>query len=99
MNNGQALGPWLRRFLEEHLVSERNLARNTRRSYRDAFVLLLPFVARQAGRAVDRLAVRDLSSQRVRRFLQSIEDDRGCSAQTRNQRLAAIRAFARFVAS
>lgn len=97
MTERQALGPWLRRSLEEHLVNERNLARNTRRSYRDAFVLLLPFVAGQAGRSVDRLAVRDVSSERVRRFLQSIEDDRGCSPQTRNQRLAAIRAFARFV--
>ena len=32
-------------------------------------------------------------------FLAHIEKDRGCSARTRNQRLAAIRAFARFVGS
>ena len=34
------LGPWLRRFLCEHIVTERNLARNTRTSYRDTFCLL-----------------------------------------------------------
>jgi len=41
------LGPWLRRFLCEHIVTERNLARNTRKSYRDTFSLLLPFVSRR----------------------------------------------------
>ena len=39
------------------------------------------------------------TSTRVLQFLAHLEDDRGCSGRTRNQRLAAIRAFARFVAS
>ena len=29
MNDGMPLGPWVRRFLLEHLVAERNLGRNT----------------------------------------------------------------------
>ena len=94
-----ALGPWLRRFLTEHIVTERNLARNTRMSYRDTFSLLLPFVSRKVRKPVDRLAVWDLTSERVLQFLTHLETDRGCSAGTRNQRLAAIRAFARFVGS
>jgi len=93
------LGPWLRRFLVEHIVTERNLARNTRKSYRDTFRLLLPFVSRKLRKPVDRLAVRDLTSRVVLQFLTHLEEDRGCSARTRNQRLAAIRAFARFVGS
>ena len=93
------LGPWLRRFLCEHIVTERNLARNTRNSYRDTFSLLLPFVSRKLRKAVDRLAVCDLTSRRVLQFLTHLEEERGCSARTRNQRLAAIRAFARFVGS
>ena len=36
MNDPSLLGPWVRRFLLEHLVGERNLARNTQVSYRDA---------------------------------------------------------------
>src|ERR1039458_7010267 len=43
MNDLTLLGPWVRRFLLEHLVAERNLARNTQRSYRDALTLLIPF--------------------------------------------------------
>src|SRR5580692_11843600 len=93
------LGPWLRRFLCEHIVTERNLARNTRTSYRDTFSLLLPFVSRKLCKPVDRLAVHDLTSRHVLQFLTHLEEDRGCSARTRNQRLAAIRAFARFVGS
>jgi integrase/recombinase XerD len=93
------LGPWLRRFLCEHIVTERNLARNTQASYRDTFSLLLPFVSRKLNKPVDRLAVCDLTSRLVLQFLAHLETERGCSARTRNQRLAAIRSFARFVAS
>ena len=99
MPERESLGPWLRRFLAEYIVTERNLARNTRTSYRDAFSLLLPFVSRKLRKPVDRLAVRDLTSGLVLKFLAHLEEDRGCSVRTRNQRLAAIRAFARFVSS
>ncbi|MBR1141610.1 tyrosine-type recombinase/integrase [Bradyrhizobium denitrificans] len=93
------LGPWLRRFLCEYIVTERNLARNTRKSYRDTFSLLLPFVSRKVRKPVDRLAVSDLTSRLTLQFLNHLEEDRGCSVRTRNQRLAAIRAFARFIGS
>ena len=99
MSELRTIGSWLRRFLAEYIVTERNLAHNTQISYRDTFRLLLPFVSDKARKPVDRLAVEDLSSQRVREFLTHVEDGRGCSAQTRNQRLTAIRCFARFVAS
>lgn len=99
MTDPGILGPWLRRFLEEHLVSERNLARNTQLSYRDTLVLLLPFIAAEARRSVESLRVSDLGPERIRAFLLHLEQDRGCSPQTRNQRLAAIRSLARFVAS
>ena len=35
MRDNTLIGPWVRRFLLEHLVTERNLARNTQLSYRD----------------------------------------------------------------
>lgn len=46
MSEHTPLGPWIRRFLLEHVVAERNLARNTQHGYRDAFALLTPFVAK-----------------------------------------------------
>jgi integrase/recombinase XerD len=97
MRNASLLGPWIRRFLMEHLVNERNLARNTQRSYRDTLQLLLPAIARRARKPVDRLAVTDMSAERVRQFLNELEEDRECTVATRNQRLAAIHALARFI--
>ena len=99
MRSCRTLGSWLRRYLEEHVVSERNLAENTRQSYRDSFALLLPFVSRKARKPVDRLTLDDLTADRLRAFLDHVETERGCSVETRNRRLTAVRAFARFVAS
>ncbi len=99
MSESSTLGSWLRRYLTEHIVSERNLARNTQRSYRDCFVLLVAFLSAKVGRQADRLHVDDLTAARVLEFLTHLEQERGCSVQTRNQRLNAIRAFARFVGS
>ena len=92
------LGGWVRRFLLEHLVSDRNLAHNTQQSYRDAIALLLPFLAVQQKKAVDKLLVGDLSAETLKRFLDSLEKQRKCSIRTRNQRLAVIHALARFIA-
>jgi integrase/recombinase XerD len=92
------LGRWIRRFLIEHLVIERNLTRNTQQSYRDTFRLLIPFAATQQHRDVDGLSISDVSADVVRAFLQHLEGSRRCGVRTRNQRLAAVHAFATFVA-
>lgn len=99
MREPRTLGPWLRRFLSEHIVTERQLARNTQTSYRDSLALLVAFLAAKARKPPDRLALEDLTPPRVLEFLAHLEQERDCSAATRNQRLAAIRAFARFVGS
>jgi len=91
------VGPWVRRFLLEYVVGERNLARNTQRSYRDTFRLLLPFMARQCRRPVDQLALKHLSPQALRAFSQHLGQARHCCPATLNQRLAALRAWAGFV--
>ena len=91
------LGSWIKRFLIEYLPTERNLAVNTLKSYRDCLTLLLPFAAGRCGKPVERLKVEDLSADRVTAFLGHLETQRGCSVQTRNQRLSAIRSFARYV--
>src|SRR5262249_49267358 len=97
MTDSALLSPWVRRFLLEHLVGERTLARNTQRNYRDPLRLLLPFAAREAHRPIDRLGVEDLSAERVRAFLRELEELRGSSIATRNVRLAAIHSLAHFI--
>ena len=56
MTDTALLGPWVRRFLLEYLVMERNLAVNTRASYRDMLVLLLPYASAHLKKPIDRLA-------------------------------------------
>jgi integrase/recombinase XerD len=97
MSDMTLLGCWVRRFLLEHLVGERNLARNTQRSYRDTLTLLLPFVTGKLNRPVDRLTILDVSADLVRLFLLDLEESRRCGIATRNQRLAAVHALARFI--
>ena len=98
MTDNAILGPWIRRFLLEHLRGDRNLRENTQHSYRDCLTLLLPFLANKVGQSIDRLTIEHLSADHLRLFLQYLEETRHCATTTRNQRLAAIHSFAYFVA-
>jgi site-specific recombinase XerD len=69
MNDPSLIGPWTRRFVLEHLVSERNLTRNTRLSYRDALTLLLPFISAKQRKSVVQLQVTDLTPDILRNSL------------------------------
>jgi integrase/recombinase XerD len=97
MTSAKLLGTWVRRFLLEHVVGERNLSINTQRSYRDMLTLLLPYAAKRSKKVVDRLEVMDLSADLVRSFLTHLERERKCSHSTRNQRLGGLHALARFI--
>ncbi len=97
MINHALLGPWIKRFLMEYLVSVKNFSSNTQRSYRDTFCLLLPFMARQTRKTVDQLTVEDISPERLRLFLLDLEQTRNSSIMTCNQRLAAIHSLAKFI--
>ena len=97
MSNVDLFGPWVRRFLLEYLVGERHFAENTRRSYRDTLALLIPFIATATKITVDRLRIGELTADRVRQFLNHLEEARACRITTRNQRLAALHSLARFI--
>lgn len=97
MTDHSLLGPWVRRFLLDHLVGERNLAINTRSSYRDMLVQLISYVSKQLDKPIDRLAVVDFSAKLVRQFLLHLEQERKCTTATRNQRLGGMHALARFI--
>jgi site-specific recombinase XerD len=92
------IAPWIRRFLVEHIIIERNLSQNTQKSYRDTLTLLLPFVAKRAGVSPDQLVIEHLSPDAIREFFQDLQNRRGCTTRTCNQRLAAIHALAQFIA-
>lgn len=91
------LGQIVRSFFEDHLKVQKGLRPGTIRSYRDALRLFLSFISRRVRRPITRLTLEDLSFERTLEFLKHLEDVRRNHIRTRNQRLAALRAFFEYV--
>ena len=92
------LGSFVRQFLLEEIIADRNLSRNTQKSYRDAFRLLFRFMEEHHSINPTRLTVEYITVDVVRSFLAYLKQERGNSSTTVNQRLATIHSFFRFVA-
>jgi len=99
MNATPALGPLVQTFFHDYLTAQRGVSPNTVLAYRDSLKLFLSFSVEHLRKAVDKLAIEDLDDTLVLAFLDHLENVRGNSPKTRNLRLAALRAFFRFVAS
>jgi integrase/recombinase XerD len=97
MTHNHLIGPFVRRFLLEELVADRNLSPNTQKSYRDTIRLLFGFVAERYATDPTRLTIEQLNAARVRSFLVYLEDERGNCSATRNQRLGALHSLFRFI--
>ncbi len=91
------LGTYVRRFLLEELVTDRNLSPNTQRSYRDAIRLLFLYIATHHGCDPTQVTVESVSAEIVRNFLSHMENERGNTTATRNQRLAALHSLFGFI--
>ncbi|MFZ2095665.1 MAG: tyrosine-type recombinase/integrase [Anaerolineales bacterium] len=85
-------------FFLDYLTVQKGLRPASIRSYRDTLRLFLQFAASDAHRKVTRLALQDLTFERVKAFLQYLEGDRKNHIRTRNQRLAALHTFFEYVA-
>ena len=70
---------------------------NTCNSYRDAFKLLLLYFQEEKGVPANSIELRMLNRNLVSDFLDWLEAQRKVSVTTRNQRLAAMKAFAHYV--
>jgi len=90
---GGLVGPHQQVFFAEHLLTHNRASPQTIACYRDTFRLLLRFTRQRTG-----AEPAALDADAVLAFLDHLERDRGCSARSRNIRLAAIRSFFRLVA-
>ncbi len=89
----------VRDFFEHYLAVERNASRHTIAAYRDALKLFLRWAAQRRGCPADQLDHAVLTAESVRGFLRWLDQHRGSSPRTRNQRLAVLKSFLRYVAS
>jgi site-specific recombinase XerD len=90
---------YLTLFLGEYLPGVRNLSKNTIRSYRDTFKLLLMFCNDECRIKPEKLTIKKFDEKLILDFLNWIQHERDCSISTRNQRLASIHSFFRYVQS
>jgi len=92
------IAKFIKRFFSHYLPVQKGLAPNTILAYRDAIKLLLCYASDTLNKNVEELCVEDINESLVLQFLDHLENTRGCSARTRNARLAAIRALFSFIA-
>lgn len=92
-----AIANLMKPFFSHYLPVQRGLSVNTISAYRDAIKLLLCYVAEAMKKSVDTLNIEDITETVVLNFLDHVQQSRGCSAQTRNARLAAIRSLFAFI--
>jgi site-specific recombinase XerD len=92
-----ALAPHLSAFLREHLPRERNASRHTGAAYACTYKLLLCFAADRLTLRPAQIEIEHLDTTTVLAFLDHIEEGRANTARSRNARLAAIKAFFRYL--
>lgn len=88
----------LQRFFAERLIQQQNASPRTVAAYRDTFRLLLNYAERATGKPPTKLALCDFDAAMVLDLLAHLEAERHNTVRTRNARLAAVRAFAHYVA-
>lgn len=91
------IAPHITAFLREHLAVDRRASHHTCDTYAYAFRLLFDFMSGKFGVTPSELHLEQIDTPVVLEFLAHLQKQRGSSARTRNARLAAIRAFMRFI--
>ena len=84
-------------FLTVYLPRQRNASQNTILSYRDTFSNLLLFCQEERGITPEKLRFGKIDAKLIEDFMLWLESSQSASASTRNQRLAAIRSFFRYL--
>jgi integrase/recombinase XerD len=88
---------YLTKFFSEYLVGERGASPNTIRSYSNTFTHLLAFMDEKEHIEADALLLDHFSRNIVLRFLDWLQTSNQCTNSTRNQRLAALHSFFKYM--
>lgn len=87
----------LSHYLATFLPGQRNVSANTIKSYRDTFKLFLRYCKQDRHLSIERLCLKQIDRKFVLGFLDWLEQDRNNCVSTRNQRLACIHGFYRYM--
>ena len=88
---------YLTKFFSEYLIGERGASAHTIRSYSNTFTHLLTFMDEMEHIKADSLLLDHLDRKVVLRFLDWLQTSKQCGNATRNQRLAALHSFFKYM--
>lgn len=88
---------YLSYFLSKYLPGQKNASKQTIASYRDTFKLFLIFCEKEKKKKPERIKMEYITKELIIDYLEWLEIVRKCSISTRNQRLAAMHSFFRYV--
>ena len=91
------IAPHITAYLQQRLPRERNASPHTSETYAYAFQLLFEYASQSLKVAPSDLAFEQLDAPLIRNFLCWLEESRGNAISSRNNRLAAIKAFMHFM--
>jgi integrase/recombinase XerD len=91
------IAPFITGFLREHLTVTQGCSPHTCETYAHALRLLFIFASKRLGIRPSQICLEQIDAALILGFLAHIEEQRSNSAATRNGRLAAIKAFMRYI--
>ena len=86
----------LEKFLTEYMPFSKGLSKNTVKTYKFTFRLLLNYMYEAKGIDANEVKFSHLDFDAINGYLLWLEDERKCSVATRNIRLTALSAFAKY---
>ena len=86
----------IRDFLNIYLLKQKASSKNTIKSYKAALNLLVDYTKNKLEITISDISFSIITREHLETFLEWIEDSRGCSVSTRNQRLACIKSFYKY---
>lgn len=84
-------------FFSQYMLQERGLAELTVESYRSTFAMFLAYCKSTHGLEPVDFQLKNYTSTLILEYLNWIETVNNCSANTRNQRLAAFKSYAKYL--
>lgn len=86
-------------FLNEYVPSQKSCSSQTLKSYQYALALYIGFLETEKGISAESLSSVCFSRRIIEEWLQWLMEQRGCSPETCNNRLASLRAFLKYLGS
>ncbi|MGM9848322.1 MAG: tyrosine-type recombinase/integrase [Bacilli bacterium] len=95
--NNKNLNYYITKYFSDYLPNIIGTSKRTICSYRDTFIILLEYLQREYKININNMELDMIDYIKVEKFLDYLENERNNSVSTRNQRLAAISSFYKYL--